>query len=385
MGQKGFMVYACLLGTCLVLLFVASLAGCSLVQTDPAQAAKETSLKETELEVNVKQTLLARQATDQGPSGTLEAQKATLRAQAAQATQAAMDATVAAGGAIAPNVDPTQAAQMTAQFESFQQTQGAIQAQQTAAGGGLAQTPGPLSPEDLRGRMQSANILLYEDMVARLDTNRYVKDTLERMGLHFKDDGNAVGWLKNDMESSTSWDLVIIAAEEKSQAPGEFFTYALNALDKGSSVIMEVWYLDKAAYGTASSLLDRCGLAFGLNWQKIPPAQMVMYPLDPSSPILNEPNSGISFTDVMSYWWDPTGKIAYDVGDLMKLASGGDAHLLLGTIASDRSSHGTLSSCMGGRLILQTFSSHSLTFNSGTLLWENMIYNALRTRFSAVP
>lgn len=126
----------------------------------------------------------------------------------------------------------------------------------------------------------------------------------------------------------------------------------------------------------------RRGVAYSLNWQKIPPAQMVMYPLDPSSPILNEPSSGISFTDVMSYWWDATGRVAYDVGDLMEVASGGDASLLLGTVASDRNSHGTLTSCMDGRLTLQTFSSHSLTYNSGTLLWENMIYNALRTRFN---
>jgi hypothetical protein len=107
-----------------------------------------------------------------------------------------------------------------------------------------------------------------------------------------------------------------------------------------------------------------------------------MFPLDASHPILNEPNSGLSFTDVTSFWWDPNGRIAYDIGDLMENSMTGDARLLVGTQASEKTSHGTLTVCMNGQLILQTFSSHQLTFEAMKPVWENYIYNALKVRLS---
>jgi hypothetical protein len=104
------------------------------------------------------------------------------------------------------------------------------------------------------------------------------------------------------------------------------------------SVILEVWYLDKSFNGTASPLLTRCGLEFGLNWRDVPPARMVIFPLDYTHPVLNQPNSGLSFTNTTSYWWDPTGRKVYDIGDLMKTSLSGDG--LLGTIATEKNTHG---------------------------------------------
>ena len=67
--------------------------------------------------------------------------------------------------------------------------------------------------------MKTANILLYEDMTTRLDTIRYVKPALDKMGLKYKDDGAAGGWLRDDVAKGPGegkpWDLVIIAAEDK--------------------------------------------------------------------------------------------------------------------------------------------------------------------------
>ena len=105
-----------------------------------------------------------------------------------------------------------------------------------------------------------------------------------------------------------------------------------------------------------------------------------MFPLAATHPILNNPNSGLSFTKTTSYWWDPSGQVEYDIGDRMKLTFNADALLLVGTSAEDRNRNGTVTNCINNRLILQTFSSHQLTYDTMQLVWENYIYNALKVR-----
>jgi hypothetical protein len=232
--------------------------------------------------------------------------------------------------------------------------------------------------------MESANILVFEDMTSRLDTNRYARDTLDKMGLPYVDVGSAKGWLKSEVSSGgpdgRGWDLVIIAAETKDKgAAGEYFEYVLDLLDQGVSVIFEVWYLDQVHGGAASTLMNRCGITYEGNLLKVPPARMVMFTLDYDHPIMKQPNSGLNFTDTMSFWWED-GE-SFDTGDLVKVSLTGDATLLVGSMADEKQSHGTVTVCMNDRLILQTFSSHNLTYNAMQPLWENYIYNALRVRF----
>ena len=54
-----------------------------------------------------------------------------------------------------------------------------------------------------------------------------------------------------------------------------------------------------------------------------------MFPLDATHPIMREPNSALSFTKVTSYWWDETLANIFDIGDWVKITSGGDAKLLV--------------------------------------------------------
>lgn len=240
----------------------------------------------------------------------------------------------------------------------------------------IANKPGWLIPQ-----MKSAHILLYEDMAGKTDTNRYVKDTLDRMGLPYVDVGDAIGRLKSELISQggkEGWDLVIIASESKPGISGEFFEYVNQALDQGSAVILEVWYLDQVANGVAQTLLSRCGVEFARNWVNVPPDQRVMFPLQPKHPILNEPNTGLSFTKVNNYWWDLGNGAEYDIGDGMILSPGSQAQLVIGTLTGQDNVHGTVTVCVDGRLILQTFSSHQLSFNNIEPLWENYIYNALK-------
>jgi hypothetical protein len=234
---------------------------------------------------------------------------------------------------------------------------------------------------ELLSQMRSARILLYEDMAGRRDANRYVKDTLDRMRLPYVDIGDAIGRLKNELTSQASgarWDLIIIASESKPRISGEFFEYVNEALDRDSAVILEVWYLDQVANGVAKTLLSRCGIEFARNWVNVPPDQRVMFPLQPANPILNQPNTGLSFTKVNDYWWNQQDGAEYDIGDWMVLSPGSQAQLVIGTLTGQENAYGTVTVCVDGRLILQTFSSHQLTFNAMEPLWENYIFNALK-------
>lgn len=353
-------------------LLALSLSGCDTLTVNEEQSAKQTELRETELELNVQQTIRALKS-DQSNAGTLEAQQATLNAQSLQASQqaAGLETTPEAP---APNEITQPVGQETVQSQDA-----------TRAAEAPSSTPAPPSDDELAERMESAKILLYEDMVNDTATNRYVKDTLDSMGLTYKDDGSAQGWLSSDMAAG-GWDLVILATEFKKKSPGgEFYQYALEALEQGASVILETWYLDQSYTSSAAPLLSLCGVNFQADQEKIPPARQIFFPIAGDHPVLNEPNSGLSFTNSTSFWWDSNNVITYDTGDLVELAPGSDAQIVLGTDATKTSSHGTLTVCMDGRLTLQTFSSHSINFDDMKLAWENYIRNALKARFTSAP
>jgi hypothetical protein len=364
--------------TSLLLILALAFVGCSLVPVSEGEALKQTQIRETQIDINVKQTLLVQQQNEQHTQQTIQAQQATMTVQAAVLKPGGGKATP-----VPPNPTPV-VPNPQLLTPAPPATEPVIQVSQTAT-----PTSASISQEELAGRMKTANILLYEDMTTRLDTIRYIKPVLEKMGLKYKDDGAAGGWLRDDVANGPGggkpWDLVIIAAEDKKGASGEFFNYVLSSLDKGSSVIMETWFLDASYSGLALGLMDRCGLIYDGNWVKIAPAGTVLFALDPTNPILNDPNSGMSFSKSTDYWWDPSGKIAYDVGDLVRLKPGSTSKLLLGTSAEAKDSHGTLTVCMDGRLILQTFSDHQFSLDSMALLWQNYIYNTLKARFEAFP
>lgn len=319
----------------------------------PGSTSNEEA-EQTQQAIRVQQTMLAQQS-NQKIQGTLQAQQATIAAQSALATSNAQT-----------NIQPTLDAQTTQPEQPIPSS-----------------PPLPTSsveeiPENFDEMMKSANIVLYEDMITEPKTLRYVKAALDNLGLQYKDDGNAKGWFKSDLlngtETGKPWDLVIMASESKAGMSGEFFEYIDQALKKGSSVIIETWYLDSVANGKASLITSRCGFAYQKDWKMVKPANMAMYPLAPENPILHTPNDGLTFSDILNYWADD------DIGDLVKLTGKGDAKLLLGIKPSEKNQDGTLVVCLDGKLIWQTFCSHNLSFNEMVPVWENYIYNALMAR-----
>jgi hypothetical protein len=227
--------------------------------------------------------------------------------------------------------------------------------------------------------MQTAKIVVYEDMSGVKYVRQFVQESLEAMDIPFKDDGSAKGWLKDDLlygpEGGGAWDLIILATERRAGLSGEFFTYLEDNMAQGSSVIIEAWHLDRISRGAVKPLLDRCGVKVGGNYvgTSYTDFDLVLWPLTPH-PLLSEPNQ-LSFTrPVQFHVWT-------DLGDLMALTGEGDAQLLLGRNPELPDRHGVLTVCLGGRMILQTFGSHSYEIDVMKAAWENYVRYALKTRY----
>jgi len=110
-----------------------------------------------------------------------------------------------------------------------------------------------------------------------------------------------------------------------------------------------------------------CGIEYEADWGYISTRNMILWPLDMGHPILNVPNSDMSFTKVTSVWANN-----YDIGDLVRIGQGGDARLLLGRSSDRPDVHGALTTCLNNHLILQTFGTHqfgeeTMTKNVGEL------------------
>jgi hypothetical protein len=348
-----------------VILTMTIFPSCNFVASDES---KDSNLNQTQVALGVQQTLTAKEGG--GANATIAAQQATIQAQAALATAQAQQP---------PPQQPTQQVVQPTPIQPQQPPQqpAPIQPQQPPQ-------PQPPAPGNINELMKTAQILLYEDMIDDPSEYRYVKKTLDAMGLRYKDDGNAQGWLKSDLLGSSPsgkpWDLVIVAAESRSDVTGEYFDYIKAILDKGTPVILESWILDSVSQGSVSPILAKCGVqvypyfpkSFSVN-------DVVLWPISSTNqhPIMNDPNRGLTFTRARDKWL-----YSMDLGSLMALTGRGDAIFLLGRDAQSDFKDGALTVCMKGHLVLQTFSSHSFEWDTMYPLWENYITFALKVRFS---
>jgi hypothetical protein len=345
-----------------------SLYACNM----PGQATG--SLEATQISMNAQATAFAQQAN-----------------QLAQSTLAAADET-----RIAQNVQATSLVQQATQL-ALQATQlaqsNAVPPTATSAPTSLAPTEPPPSvapptelpptstevpptpTPDFPGMIKNAKILLYEDMAGTYQP-RYIRDALDIAGLSYVDVGDASGNFKQQILSGTDWDLIIVGAESRSKVQGEFFVYLLDEINKGTAVIIEIWNLDDIGGGKFSSILTKCGLEFQSDWYN--PKSPSLWFLAPEHPVFHEPNEGISLVNYLGYWKG-------DSGDLIRLSPGSEATLLAGNIATEKQRYGTLATCLDGRVIIQTFSSHDYHREDVTRLWQNYVYFTLKSHFETKP
>ena len=83
--------------TIFLLTLALTFAGCSLLPVSEGESLKQTQIRETQIDINVRQTLLAQQQNEQHTQRTIQAQQATMTAQVAalnpgsgQATRASL-------------------------------------------------------------------------------------------------------------------------------------------------------------------------------------------------------------------------------------------------------------------------------------------------------
>jgi hypothetical protein len=225
----------------------------------------------------------------------------------------------------------------------------------------------PPPTEDIQAAIDSANIILFEDMFF----SRYVKKALDQGGYTYTDVADRLGTFQQELLSNTKWDLIIAAAEGRGGVAGEFFDYINQQLENGASVILEIWILDSVAGGRIQPILDRCGIDYQANW--VNPSNRGVYWVDESNPFATEPNT-VSPTRFGNYWDG-------DVGDLVYLTPGSESQILASANEPNPNRDGLITLCGDGRLLLQTFSTHDHPEDTMVDLWENYIYNMLSIRF----
>lgn len=241
-------------------------------------------------------------------------------------------------------------------------------------------TLSPPTAADMRARIRASNILIYEDIVGDPTLMPVVSSTINAMGFSggkVINTGDALGMFKEHANSATQWDLIIVAAEIRTSFSGEMFEVMYDHINNGGAVVIEVWYLDQIVSGKIAPILSKCGVTFFRDWTRnvdYNPFDYSIYWLDKSHPLLSTPN----IVQAPSY---PYPEWFGDAGDLLKLGSGGDAVLVGGLHASRKTDYGVLASCLGGRMVIQTFSSHDYKWDAVQPLWENYITYTLTKHY----
>lgn len=246
------------------------------------------------------------------------------------------------------------------------------------------QPPQPTPTPDFEAWMDQAKILVYEDMKGNFAYNPRVEQALDALGLSGANVvrvGDAQGNFLRELNTGRGWDLVIVAGESRTAPTGEFWESIGDlVIQDDVALIAEVWNLDSYYIGKISPLLSRCGITVFRDWERDPFRYDIydfsIYWLEPEHPIFTQPNvvQPLLVTDLV---WD------WDIGDLIKL-KGGDAQILAGTQKKEHSSYGLITTCMEGRVLWQTFSTHDYPADATVSLWQNYIYNTLQNRFEKI-
>lgn len=230
----------------------------------------------------------------------------------------------------------------------------------------------PTATQDLQARIKTAKVLAYEDSMA-VPLVPWVKPTLDMMGLNTTYTAD-IGDLMNYLNSGTKWDLIIIASEARTNVQGEFFDVITpKVVNDKTALILEMWYLSEIANGRIAQLTSKCGIRF---WRIRDEVESI-YTLKPEHPVFTTPNSSFGLTNYWGFWEDKGG-------DYVNV-SGGDAQILAGGFPSRSSEYGLITTCIEGRVIIQTFSDHDYHREDIQALWENYVTWVLTNHFAVVP
>ena len=248
-------------------------------------------------------------------------------------------------------------------------------------------TPEPTPTEEVVSTISfddwlaDVNILLYDDMFGEGEP-LVIENALDGLGLgdNTTNVRDAMGDFLSNMNSAVNWDLIIVAAESRDNISGEYFDVIADQIDRDSSFIFEVWYVDDIIHGRIQPVFQRCGITFHRDWQRPTNANLneyLVYLLEPGDPLFSEPNTISMLIPYDVLWWG-------DAGDMLELIPGSDAVLMAGAQSKEHSSYGLIAECMDGQMIWQTFSTHDYKDQDMINLWQNYIFNTLNARYEKI-
>ena len=243
--------------------------------------------------------------------------------------------------------------------------------------------PPPPVEQDIQALIDSSNILVYEDMVSDYQYITVVAKALKSVGGHHEYVGDAMGTFMDKLNSGTQWDLIIVAAEARDAISGDYWTELKDKVDDGTALVAEAYYLNDISDGKIAPFLRECGVDVQGDWQAGGGNRIDygMYWVDPSNPVFNTPNRVIRFG---AWLTDPAWPFG-DIGDFLEVTDSSKAELLASLVQGEDSKKGLITSCMDGRVILQTFNTHNYPTNDMVALWENYINYTLTNHFLAAP
>jgi len=308
------------------------------------------------------------------PSGSDQSLEGTRVALAVQQTSLALEQTsIAQGGA--SNASPEADLQPT--YTSYP----TFTSQPVVEEPSVEETEAPPEPVAVTFNewLDDVDILLYDDMFG-LGESPIVENAVDGLGLgsNTKNVGGAMGDFLSNLNSATEWDLIIIAAESRDAISGEYFDVLADSLDRGSSLIIEIWYIDDIAQGRIQPVMQRCGITFHRDWWRDWNSDLneyLVYLLEPSDPLFSQPNTISMLIPSRSFLW------VGDIGDLLGTNAGSDAVLLGGTQPKTYDAYGAIAECLDGRMVWQTFSTHDYLYQDMINIWQNYIYNTLLARY----
>ena len=331
---------------------LAVVLGCLLASCDMLAAGGNEDLNNTQVAVAIQQTTIAMQQTEVAQSAPIEPE---IEVQPTYTPYPTFTAQVVAEP-IVDDPTPTSEPEPTATEEV-------------------------VSEVPFEDWLEDVNILLYDDMYGEGEP-LVVENALDGLGLgdNTKNVHDAMGDLLSNMNSPVDWDLIIVAAESRRSISGEYFDVIAEQIDRGSSFIFEVWYVDDIIHGRIQPVFQRCGITLHRDWQRPNNGNLneyLVYLLEPGDPLFSEPNIISMLIPYDVLWWS-------DAGDMLELIPGSDAVMMAGAQSKEHSSYGLIAECMDGQMIWQTFSTHDYKGQEMINLWQNYIYNTLRARYEKI-
>ena len=236
--------------------------------------------------------------------------------------------------------------------------------------------------------IKGADVLVYEDPDADLRLLMRLNKTIDQ----FEFEGGNVVYAGNNLPMFTKqlqnndWDLVILAVESRWTVDlGDLGLLDLitEHINNGGALIVETWNLDEDNSALGELVLDVCNAYVEKDWHRdthdddLNRADFaILTNPNAETNIFNGPY--VSFDAPL----DPTLFWNGDAGDLIRLEEGSDNEILAGLQSDDADNYGLLTSCLDGRMILQTLSTHDYSVYETNRLWQNMIYYTLDHYFN---